>query len=116
MKLIAIALIFNGTDLVSGIIAALREKNLKSSALRDGLFKKIGFMLCYFLAMVIDHYGAEIGFEIGIAILPIIVGYTALTETVSIVENICRINPDLMPDKLLEMFHVKHGGDTNAKS
>ena len=42
-----IALIFNAFDLISGIVAAVREKNLQSSKLRDGLFKKVGFIFCY---------------------------------------------------------------------
>ena len=48
MVLIGIALIFNGMDLVTGILGAIRDgENLQSSKLRDGLFKKVGFVCCY---------------------------------------------------------------------
>lgn len=42
---VIIALIFNVLDLVTGIISAVKTKDIKSSKLRDGLFKKVGFIL-----------------------------------------------------------------------
>lgn len=112
---IVIALIFNALDLLTGIISAVKNKDLKSSKLRDGLFKKVGFIFCYFLALLIDTDGHLVGFDLGVSILPIIILYVCTTETVSIIENICVINPDLLPEKLLSMFHInssnKKGGE-----
>ena len=104
---VSVALIFNAFDLLSGIVAAVKDKDLQSSKLRDGIFKKAGFLLCYALAILIDTEGSYIGMKLEVEILPIIVAYVVLTETVSIIENISRLNPELLPDKLLEMFHVK---------
>ena len=104
---VAIALGFNGLDIVTGLCAALRKKDLKSYRLRDGLFKKMGFVFCYLLAWVLDNYGDIIGFQIGINVLPIIVLYAITTEIISIVENIHEINPDIMPEKIIEMLHIK---------
>lgn len=103
---IIIALIFNALDLITGIITAVKNKDIKSAKLRDGLFKKIGIMLCYFVAWLVDTQGARIGFKIGISILPIIILYVCTTELVSILENICKINPDILPEKLMELFHI----------
>lgn len=108
MKSIGVALIFNGIDLATGILAAVKEHDIQSSKLRDGLFKKVGFLICYATAYVIDHSGSLIGFSINFPILPVMVTYAVTTELVSIIENTCRLNPDLLPDKLKEMFHVKH--------
>lgn len=102
---------FNGLDLVTGIITALKEKDLKSSKLRDGLFKKVGFIFCYLIAWIVDNYGAEIGFSIGVSVLPVIILYVCSTELVSIIENISTINPDIVPEKIMDMFHVKHEED-----
>lgn len=113
MKSIIVALMFNAFDLISGIIAAVKAKSLKSSALRDGLFKKTGFVFCYSLALLIDRYGDMLGLPLDLPILPIVIGYAVLTEIVSIIENICKINPDLLPEKLLALFQL--GGDKNAK-
>ena len=103
---IIIALIFNGLDLVTGIISAVKDKDIQSAKLRDGLFKKVGFMLCYFVAWLVDKEGALIGFKFGVAILPIIILYVCTTELVSILENISKINPDILPEKLMELFHI----------
>ena len=102
---VAIALAFNGLDLLTGIIYAIKSKSIKSSKLRDGLFKKVGFILCYFIAWLVDTYGYMIGFNVA-KILPIIILYVCTTELVSILENICKINPDILPDKLMDMFNI----------
>lgn len=106
---IIIALIFNLFDLISGIISAVKSKDLQSAKLRDGLFKKVGFIMCYVLAYIVDYYGTFIGLNLGVSILPIIVLYTCTTELVSILENISKINSDLLPEKLMELFHISKG-------
>lgn len=108
MNIVAIALAFNAMDLVTGISAAVKEKDLESSKLRDGLFKKAGFLFCYVLAILIDNNGVYIGLSINVEILPVVVLYVVTTEIVSIIENISRLNSDLLPEKLMDIFHVKH--------
>lgn len=103
---IIIALVFNAVDIITGVISALKNKDIQSSKLRDGLFKKVGFILCYFVAWLVDTQGAFIGFHIDVSILPVIIIYVCTTELVSILENICKINPDIMPDKLMDIFHL----------
>lgn len=108
MNAVIVAITFNALDLVTGMIAAIRSREIQSSKLRDGLFKKAAFILCYFLAWLVDEYGHTVGFSIGVPVLPVLVLYVVTTELVSIIENITKINPDLLSSKLLEMFHVKH--------
>lgn len=108
---ILIALVFNATDLLTGIISAFKMKDIQSSKLRDGMFKKIGFIICYFLAWMLDTNGAIICFSTGVKILPVVVLYSCTTEIVSIIENVCKINPDMMPDMLMEMFHINKKGE-----
>lgn len=103
---IVIALIFNALDLLTGIVASVKNKEVKSSKLRDGLFKKVGFMFCYFIGWLVDTEGYRVGFNIT-NVLPIIILYSCTTELVSIIENICKINPDILPEKLLEIFNLK---------
>lgn len=101
-----LALVFNLFDLVSGVVCAVKNKNLQSSKLRDGLFKKVGFIMCYFLAFIVDDYGSLIGFNLTVKIMPIIIFYVCSTEAVSIIENICKINSDLLPEKLINLFNL----------
>lgn len=109
---IAVALIFNATDLVTGVLSAIKEKDLQSSKLRDGIFKKGGFIICYFLALMIDKYGSEVGFNLSVELLPIVLGFVCLTEVVSIIENISKMT-DILPDKLLSLFRVSQKGENN---
>lgn len=110
---IAVALIFNAADLVTGILSAIKEKDLQSSKLRDGIFKKVGFIICYFLALMIDMYGSEVGFNLTIELLPVVLGFICLTEVVSIIENISKMT-DILPDKLLSLFHVSSKGENDG--
>ena len=107
---IAVALVFNAMDLVTGIISAIKEHNLQSSKLRDGIFKKVGFLICYFLALMIDLYGSEVGFNLNVELLPVVLGFVCLTETISVIENLSKIT-DILPVKLLSLFHINKEGE-----
>lgn len=109
---ILVALGIHGMDLLTGLIGGIKEHNIQSSKMRDGLFKKLGFLLCYAMAYLIDTYGATVGFSINFDILPVVITYAVGTEVISIIENIHRINPDLLPDKLMDLFNI--GGDNHA--
>ena len=107
MKIILVALIFNGLDLMTGIVGAIRNgEQIKSNKLRDGLFKKVGFIFCYFVAWLVDTQGHVFPNQLGVTILPIIILYVCTTELVSILENISKINSDILPEKLMELFHI----------
>lgn len=103
---VVVALGFNVLDLCSGFVSAIKNKEIQSSKLRDGLFKKVGFIFCYFVAWVIDNYGSTVGFHFDFRILPVILFYVCTTELVSILENISKINTDILPDKLMQLFHI----------
>ena len=107
---IAVALVFNATDLVTGIISAIKGHDLQSSKLRDGIFKKVGFLICYFFALMIDLYGSEVGFHLDVKLLPVVTGFVCLTETISVIENLAKIT-DIVPEKLLSLFHINKEGE-----
>lgn len=111
MKIILVALIFNGLDLVTGIIGAIRDgEQIKSSKLRDGLFKKVGFIFCYALGVAINYAETFLTLPFGVDLVPVLCTYAIITEVVSIIENISKINPDLLPDKLKELIGYNNGG------
>lgn len=110
MKIILVALIFNGLDLITGIVGALRDgEQIKSSKLRDGLFKKVGFIFCYTLGIMINYAENFIVLPFGVDLVPVICTYAIITEVVSIIENIAKINPDILPDKLKELIGYNGG-------
>lgn len=110
MKIILLALVFNGLDLVTGIVGALRKgEEIKSSKLRDGLFKKVGFVFCYLLGEAIGYAKLYLPIPFGDKLLTIICVYAITTEIVSICENISKINSDILPDKLKALLGYKEG-------
>lgn len=110
MKIILVALVFNGLDLITGIVGAIRDgEQIKSSKLRDGLFKKVGFIFCYALGIVINYAESYLILPFGIDLVPVICTYAIITEVVSIVENISKINPDILPEKLKELIGYNGG-------
>lgn len=111
MKIILLALVFNGLDIITGIIGAIRDgEQIKSSKLRDGLFKKVGFIFCYTLAIAINYAETFLNLPFGVDLVPVICTYAIVTEVVSIIENISKINPDILPDKLKELIGYNEGG------
>lgn len=112
MKIILVALVFNGLDLVTGIVGALREgEQIKSNKLRDGLFKKVGFIFCYALGIAINYAESYLTLPFGVDLVPVICSYAIITEVVSIIENISKINSDILPDKLKRLIGYKEGGE-----
>lgn len=114
---IIVALIMNGLDLITGMVAAIKNKNLISSKMRDGLFKKLAFIFCYFLSWLVDNYGEAVGFTIAIKILPVVILYVCATELVSILENIEKINPNLANSKITDLIKnsIKTKIETDVK-
>lgn len=111
MKIILVALVFNGLDLITGIVGAIRDGDqIKSSKLRDGLFKKVGFIFCYALGIAINYAETFLSVPFGVDLVPVICTYAIVTEVVSIIENISKINPDILPDKLKELIGYNEGG------
>lgn len=106
MHYIIVGLSFNAFDFLTGMIGGIKHKCLSSSKMRDGLFKKVGFILCYVLAIMVDKNGKMIGINTNELVLPAVVAYVVLTEVISIIENIHNINSDLLPEKILNLFHI----------
>lgn len=115
MKIILIAIIFHVLDYVTGLLGAIKRHKVRSAKLRDGLWKKFGFILSYFLFGLIDKFGYEVGFSPGFPVLNLLVTYSVLMEVISIIENIHEINPQLLPRKLLSLIGRDPDGDNTKK-
>lgn len=91
-------------DMVTGLIKAFKEKNYTSSIMREGLFHKCGSVFCIVFGILVDYAQNFIDLGTKIPVAPAICGYIILMEVGSVIENICTINPDIMPDKLKQYF------------
>lgn len=96
-------------DIVCGIVGAARNKELCSSIMRDGLYNKFGELMLLLLAVFINEVLLIAPFDkIGIPpeIAYAVAIYIAVMEIISIIENICKINPNLPFTKILLMFNL----------
>lgn len=94
-------------DIVSGLIAACKNKTLESTKMREGLFHKSAIILVLILAWVCEFFVFKVP-ELGISV-PILIPACAIIftmELISILENLAKINPDLANTKLLDLFKV----------
>lgn len=103
---IGIALFFHACDFATGIIKGVKKKNVSSSKMRDGLFKKSGYLIIYIVCYMIDKYGKDIGLDLSFSTLSPVICYAVITEIISILENVHGINPNILPDKILEILKL----------
>lgn len=87
-------------DFLSGTIVAIMQHAWKSKIMREGLLHKCSLLLCVALGVVLNvgqHY-LELG--ISIPVYQCISAYITLMEAGSVIENVCKVNPQLAPKKL----------------
>ena len=91
-------------DVVTGFSQACANKTLSSVKMRQGLWHKSAYVFAVAVAMLCEYSTnmLDLGFTAPLTIP--VCSFIALTELVSIVENLGRLNPDIMGSKLLDFF------------
>lgn len=103
MEIVVITCAFMVADIITGLIKAWHHHDIKSRAMREGLFHKLAF-----IAVIALAYGVEIAalhipqITIDVPLVTGICAFVVLTEIVSILENLCAINPQIA--KVLDRF------------
>ena len=95
---------FIAADYVTGLCKAWATKAFSSAVMREGLWHKLALLMAMTLGALADY--AQHMLDIGIT-APVggaVCVYIILMELVSSLENICAINPELVPETLLAMF------------
>lgn len=83
-------------DIASGFLKAWRDHDIKSRALREGLFHKSAFIGVIALAQLTELAADKVPeIELNLPITGGICAYIILTEIVSVLENLRDINPDI---------------------
>ena len=98
-------------DFISGTVVAVIQHKWKSRIMREGLLHKCSLLLCVVLGVVLDmgqHY-----LELGISIpaYQCISAYITLMEAGSVIENVCKANPQLAPKKLRAVLGLSTNDD-----
>lgn len=96
-------------DIITGITAAWKNKDIQSTKMREGLFHKGSLILLIILAWVCELFVMHVP-DLGITI-PLVIPACIIIfamELVSITENAAEINPELKDSKLLKLFNVSN--------
>nr|DAF26687.1 MAG TPA: holin [Caudoviricetes sp.] len=101
-------LCFIGADYLSGVIRALKNKELCSTKMRLGLWHKAGFIGAMALG-----YGCQLAANYDLlptsfnAVFGGVCVYVIITEAISIFENLCVLSPELRNSPLAALLKLK---------
>lgn len=103
-------------DLVTGLIKAFMKQEYTSTIMREGLYHKAGSILCIIFGILVDYAQTLVDLGITVPMTSAVCTYIILMEIGSIIENVCAINPDIMPNKLRAYFAKLSGGDNDEEN
>lgn len=84
-----------GCDIVIGLIKAFTTHSYESAVMREGLFHKLGEILCFIFAVICDLTLPAMGIILPVSITGAVAAYLVFMEIGSIIENIGVMNPQL---------------------
>ncbi|MCD7828895.1 MAG: phage holin family protein [Clostridiales bacterium] len=102
-------------DFVTGIIKGAATGTLSSTVMREGLYKKASLILLMVLGCLADYAQGFIDLGISVPAAAAVCSYIGVMEITSALENICKINPDIVPDKLTALFGISGITDTTGE-
>ena len=92
-------------DVVFGFTNAALKREISSKKMREGLQHKLGSIFLMCTASVIDSAfmgGIDLGFDAPVLAATCV--YIAVMEVISVLENICKLNPQLADNPLIGLF------------
>ena len=116
MWAIAACLVMMAFDIITGFMAAWKNRNIQSTKMREGLFHKGTLILLIILAWMCELFVMHVP-DLGITI-PLVIPACVIIfamELVSITENAAEINPELKDSKLLQLFKTPDKEDGLAE-
>ena len=93
-------------DIVTGFAQACANKTISSVKMRQGLWHKAAYLFAIMLAMLCEYATGYLDLGYTMPITAPVCAFICLTEVVSIVENLGRLNPDIVGSKLLDFFSL----------
>lgn len=114
-------------DVVTGFAGAVKTGTVMSGKMREGLWHKAGFaglivtaFLLEYLCAHIPYAGVEVAYIqdicTALASIPLVLSaclWVIVTEAVSIMENLCILNPDIAKSPIGRIFAHSDGNDGN---
>lgn len=95
VKMTIIVASFILADILTGLIAAVRNGEYKSSVMRVGLWSKLGEVAAILLSVLCEWALPIMNVDVQLPIFEGVSGYICIMELGSCVENITKISPEL---------------------
>lgn len=93
---IYISLAFMLIDVATGVLKAVKNKELSSTKAREGIYKKTSFIIFmafgYLAEFAMNYVDLGFNFPAGVTVCLLVI----LTEAISVLENLGTINPELV--------------------
>lgn len=91
-------------DVISGIMQAVANRSLSSQKMRAGIYHKGAYVLVIALAALLEYGQVYIDFGITVPLVGPSCAYIGTTEALSILENVCKMNPDIRKSPLFNLL------------
>lgn len=99
---VKLSVAFMMVDVFTGILKAVKNKELSSTRAREGIYKKASFILFIAFGYLADYAMEYVDLGFNFPAAATICTLIILTEAISVLENLGQINPDLV--KLVAPF------------
>lgn len=97
-----LALAFMVIDVFTGVLKAVKNKELNSTKAREGIYKKASFILFIAFGYLADYAMVYVNMGFNLPAAATICTLVIITEAISVLENLGQINPDMV--KLVAPF------------
>lgn len=99
---VKLSLAFMMIDVGTGVLKAIKNKELSSTKAREGIYKKASFILFIAFGYLADYAMAYVDMGFNFPAAATICTLVIITEAISILENLGKINPEMV--KLVAPF------------
>lgn len=105
-------------DVITGIMQACKNKTLNSTVLREGLWHKLAEIVAIVFAYLVSFVPDAFEINVSLPLLTPVCVYIVIMEIISVLENICMMNDQLMglfSPYLEKLKGERHGTETGSE-
>lgn len=100
-------------DVITGLFKAWKNGKIDSTILRKGLIHKSSELFIVIASYVVNYFLAKNVITLPFPVVGAVVGYVCLMETISFIENVCEVNPQLK--NFFKPYFKKMWGENDEK-
>ena len=97
-------------DVATGLAGAVKTGTVQSGKMREGLWHKAGFVGMIACAYLLEYVANVADLGVSVPAVSAVCVFVVVTEAVSVVENLCVLNPQIADSPVGKMFGERDGG------